>query len=88
MTWYEIEQFITWLDEKTRDECMCPDNMTFDCCDCYMCRVHYFETTRQLLRDKGDELSEEKEEDRDERIKKDECIRRRYRLRKCFTVRS
>lgn len=63
MTYKELEDFITDLDISSRGMCVYPNQQTLDCCDCYMCRVHYFETIRQLLREKGDELSEEKEED-------------------------
>lgn len=52
MTSEEIEEFIRCLDEKTRDMCVCPDKMTFDCCDCYLCRKDFFEHVREELKNK------------------------------------
>ena len=46
----EIERFIKYLDEKTRDDCVNPENMTFDCCDCYICRVDFFNKIRNELK--------------------------------------
>lgn len=48
----EIEAFITYLDKKTRDLCVHPDGQNIDCCDCYTCRVAYFNWVREDLRRK------------------------------------
>ena len=46
----EIEEFIVHLDKKSRDLCVYPDQQTVDCCDCYLCRVSFFNKVREELR--------------------------------------
>jgi hypothetical protein len=46
----DIEIFVEQLDKKSRDMCVYPDRQTFDCCDCYLCRVDYFNKIREELR--------------------------------------
>ena len=46
----DIEMFIEQLDKNSRDMCVYPDRQTFDCCDCYLCRVDYFNKIREELR--------------------------------------
>lgn len=48
----EIEKFIKNLDDLSKDMCVYPDKMTYDCCDCYLCRKDFFEHVRADLRDK------------------------------------
>lgn len=56
----EIEEFITELDLNSRDMCVFPNQQTSDCCDCYPCRVSYFNKVRADLREKfGEEESNE-----------------------------
>ena len=52
MTSEEIEEFIRDLDEQTKDMCVYPDKMTFDCCDCYLCRKDFIDHVREELREK------------------------------------
>jgi len=51
MTEQDIEDFICYLDADTREMCVNPDCMTFDCCDCYLCRVAFFNRAREDLKD-------------------------------------
>lgn len=60
MTYKELEDFITDLDIASRDMCVYPNQQTLDCCDCYPCRVSYFNKVRADLREKfGEEESNE-----------------------------
>ena len=52
----EIEEFIKNLDDLSKDMCVYPDKMTYDCCDCYLCRKDFFEHVRADLRDKQQNL--------------------------------
>ena len=47
----EIERFIEYFDRKYEDYCINPDNQTEDCCDCYPCRVAFFNRVRKDLRE-------------------------------------
>lgn len=47
----EIERFIEYLDRKYGDYCVNPDSQTEDCCDCYPCRVAFFDRVRKDLRE-------------------------------------
>lgn len=47
-----IEEFIVDLDTSSRDKCVNPDNQNLDCCDCYLCRVTYFNNVRSDLKNK------------------------------------
>ena len=51
----EIEKLIEYLDEYVRQNelCVYPEKQTFDCCDCYMCRVDYFNKLRRELKKYG-----------------------------------
>jgi hypothetical protein len=49
MTKQFLEDFITKLDQESRDMCVYPDKQTIDCIDCYNCRVDYFNQVRQEL---------------------------------------
>lgn len=51
LTAQEIEEYISYLDRETREMCVNPDNMTFECCDCYLCRVAFFEQVRRDLKE-------------------------------------
>ncbi|MCQ5126567.1 hypothetical protein NE454_19355 [Blautia producta] len=51
MTEQDIEDFIRYYDQKTRGMCVNPDCMTFDCCDCYLCRVAFFNQVRRDLKE-------------------------------------
>ena len=51
LTAQEIEEYISYLDGKTRDMCVSPDKMTFEYCDCYLCRVAFFEQFRRDLKE-------------------------------------
>lgn len=48
----EIEKLIEYLDEYVRQNelCVYPEKQTFDCCDCYMCRMDYFNKLRRELK--------------------------------------
>lgn len=46
----DIEEFITYLDQKYKDYCLNPDNMNIDCCDCYPCRKDFFNKVREELK--------------------------------------
>lgn len=46
----DIEIFISQLDKNSQDMCVYPDRQTFDCCDCCLCRVDYFNKIREELR--------------------------------------
>lgn len=46
----EIEDFVIELDKQSADLCVYPDKQTIDCCDCYPCRVDFFEQVRADLR--------------------------------------
>lgn len=46
----EIEDKIRELDLMTRDWCVFPEQQNIDCCDCYTCRVAFFDKVRELLR--------------------------------------
>ena len=52
MSTEEIEIFVSKLDEYVRKNelCVYPEKQTFDCCDCYMCRVDYFNKLRRELK--------------------------------------
>lgn len=52
MTEEKLEEFIIDLDLSSTKMCVNPDNQTFDCCDCYTCRVSYFDYVRRDIRDK------------------------------------
>ena len=45
----EIELFIKELDEQSRDMCVQPESQNFDCEDCYLCRVAFFNRVRKEL---------------------------------------
>ena len=45
----EIEEFITELDLNSRDMCVFPNQQTYECCNCYLCRVNYFNQVRKEL---------------------------------------
>lgn len=47
----DIEKFITQLDKDSKNMCVCPSKQTFDYCDCYLCRVDYFNNIRRELSD-------------------------------------
>jgi hypothetical protein len=47
----DVEKFITQLDKITIDMCVYPSKQTFDCYDCYLCRVDYFNNIRRELSD-------------------------------------
>ena len=51
LTAQEIEEYISYLDGETREMCVAPDNMTFECSDCYLCRVAFFNRIREDLKD-------------------------------------
>ena len=46
----DIEKFIEELDKSTDDMCVYPEKQTLDCCDCYLCRVDFFNMVREQLR--------------------------------------
>lgn len=46
----EIEDFVMELDKRSAGLCVYPDKQTIDCCDCYLCRVDFFEQVRADLR--------------------------------------
>lgn len=46
----EIERFIVELDRQSRDLCVYPEQQTFTCEDCYLCRVSFFNKVREDLR--------------------------------------
>ena len=50
LTDLEIEEFIKYLDDKYQDYCVNPDNMNFNCCDCYLCHVDFFNKIREELK--------------------------------------
>lgn len=50
MTEQDIETFIRYLDSHSRDMCVYPSKQTTTCCDCYLCRVDYFDQVRNDLR--------------------------------------
>lgn len=50
MTDQDIEDFVRYLDADTRCCCVAPDQQNPDCCDCYLCRVAYFERVREELK--------------------------------------
>ena len=43
MSTEEIEVFVRELDEYVRKNelCVYPEKQTFDCCDCYLCRIDF-----------------------------------------------
>lgn len=45
----DIEEYITELDEISKDMCVFPEKQTLECCDCYMCRVDFFNIVRSRL---------------------------------------
>lgn len=51
MTHEEIEEFIRELDKEVTEKelCVFPDKETFDCCDCYLCHVDYYNQIRRNL---------------------------------------
>lgn len=51
LTAQEIEEYISYLDGETREMCVNPDHMTFECSDCYLCRVAFFEQVRRDLKE-------------------------------------
>lgn len=51
LTTQEIEEYISYLDGETRQMCVNPDQMTFECNDCYLCRVAFFNGIREDLKD-------------------------------------
>lgn len=50
MTDEEIEDFVRCLDADTRCCCVAPDQQTSDCCDCYLCRLTFFNQVREELK--------------------------------------
>lgn len=50
LTAQEIEEYISYLDGETREMCVSPDKMTFECCDCCLCRVAFFNRVRKDLK--------------------------------------
>lgn len=57
MSTEEIEAFVRELDEYVcrHELCVYPEKQTFDCCDCYLCRIDYFDKLRrELIESKGD----------------------------------
>ena len=51
----EIEVFMRKLDEYVckNELCVYPEKQTFDCCDCYLCRVDYFDKIRKRINEIG-----------------------------------
>ena len=47
----DIEELIKYLDEYVQkyELCVYPEKQTFDCCDCYLCRVDYLNKIRKEL---------------------------------------
>ena len=47
----EIDELIIYLDKyiSQHDLCVYPEKQTFDCCDCYLCRVDYLDKIRKEL---------------------------------------
>lgn len=45
----EIDRFIAELDEYVRqyELCVYPDKQTFDCCDCTICRMDFYNKIRE-----------------------------------------
>lgn len=50
-----IENFISELDKIVTEQelCVYPDKQTFDCCDCYLCHMDFYNKVRDELKDKG-----------------------------------
>lgn len=48
----DIENFITQLDKDSKDMGIYPNKQTFECNDCYLCRVDYFNNIRKELKEK------------------------------------
>lgn len=44
-----VEKLISDLKEQVRKENLCvfPDKQTFDCCDCTLCQLDFFDKVRQ-----------------------------------------
>lgn len=55
MSYSEIENIIHELDKIVTEQelCVYPDKQTFDCCDCYLCHVDFYNKVRYELKDKG-----------------------------------
>lgn len=51
MTDSGIEDFIKALDYEvcSKELCVYPDKQTFECCDCYMCHVDFYNKVRDEL---------------------------------------
>ena len=47
----EIEELINYLDKyiSQNELCVYPEKQTYDCCDCYLCRIDYFRKLRKEL---------------------------------------
>lgn len=47
----EIEELINYLNKyiSQHELCVYPEKQTFDCCDCYLCRIDYFDKIRKEL---------------------------------------
>ncbi|QHJ84985.1 MAG: hypothetical protein [Bacteriophage sp.] len=47
----EIEKFIADLDKTVTEKQLCvyPEKQEYDCCDCYLCHVDYYNHIRQEL---------------------------------------
>lgn len=50
MTEQKVEDFVRELDRQSTELGVYPDRQTFDCCDCYLCRVDFFKKVRTDLR--------------------------------------
>ena len=48
----EIERFINMLDEyvRTNEMCVNPSCETYECLDCYLCRIDFYNKVRDELR--------------------------------------
>ena len=55
MSTEEIEVFMRKLDKYVckNELCVYPEKQTFDCCDCYLCRVDYFDKIRKRINEIG-----------------------------------
>jgi len=53
MTEKEIEDFIVQLDKDSQDMCVYPNKQTGECCDCYLCRVDFFNNVRKELKNES-----------------------------------
>ena len=47
----EIEEFIRESDQEVAEKelCVFPDSDAYDCCDCYLCHIDYYNQVRRNL---------------------------------------